>query len=49
MCIRDSFEGYLAERGFVTNLALFIPSYAEYKEQREYCAWLESVRAFISA
>lgn len=47
--VQTHFESYLAERGFVTNLALFIPSYAEYKEQREYCAWLESVRAFISA
>ncbi|WFD33837.1 Mitochondrial acidic protein mam33 [Malassezia cuniculi] len=47
--VQTHFESYLAERGFATNLALFIPSYAEYKEQREYCAWLEKVRAFISA
>ena len=47
--VQTHFESYLAERGLATNLALFIPSYAEYKEQREYCTWLESVRAFISA
>jgi len=47
--VQTQFEGFLAERGISTNLALFIPNYAEYKEQREYCAWLENVKQFIDA
>ena len=45
--LQAQFESYLAERGISTNLALFIPNYAEYKEQREYCGWLEGVKSFI--
>ena len=36
------FERYLDERGINTALALFIPDYIEYKEQKEYLRWLES-------
>ena len=36
------FEKYLDERGINTALALFIPDYIEYKEQKEYLRWLES-------
>jgi hypothetical protein len=34
------FERYLDERGVNTALALFVPDYVEYKEQREYMKWL---------
>ena len=47
--LQAQFESYLAERGIATNLALFIPNYAEYKEQREYCNWLENVKTFVEA
>ncbi|PWY98686.1 mitochondrial glyco protein [Testicularia cyperi] len=47
--LQTSFEAYLAERGIDSNLALFIPTFAEYKEQREYCSWLQNVRNFVDA
>lgn len=36
------FERYLEERGINTTMALFVPDYIDYKEQREYLSWLES-------
>ncbi|WFD42757.1 Mitochondrial acidic protein mam33 [Malassezia psittaci] len=47
--VQAQFESYLAERGISTGLALFIPNYAELKEQREYCAWLENVKNFVES
>ncbi|KAJ1021910.1 hypothetical protein NDA16_003672 [Ustilago loliicola] len=47
--VQEQFRAYLAERGIDANLALFVPNYAEYKEQREYCAWLANVKGFIDA
>lgn len=47
--VQAQFESYLAERGIATNLALFIPNYAELKEQREYCHWLTNVKEFVEA
>lgn len=35
-------ERYLDERGINTALALFVPDYIDYKEQKEYMAWLNS-------
>ena len=35
-------ERYLDERGVNTALALFVPDYIDYKEQREYLNWLSS-------
>ncbi len=35
-------ERYLDERGINTALALFVPDYIDYKEQKEYLRWLES-------
>jgi complement component 1 Q subcomponent-binding protein, mitochondrial len=35
-------ERYLDERGVNTALALFIPDYIDYKEQKEYISWLSS-------
>ncbi|RPB18714.1 mitochondrial glyco protein [Terfezia boudieri ATCC MYA-4762] len=42
------FERYLDERGINTALALFVPDYIEYKEQKEYLRWLENVKKFIA-
>ena len=35
-------EKYLEERGINTRLALFIPDYIDWKEQKEYVRWLKS-------
>ena len=35
-------ERYLDERGVNTALALFVPDYIDFKEQREYLSWLSS-------
>ncbi|KAI9779108.1 MAG: hypothetical protein M1816_003752 [Peltula sp. TS41687] len=40
-------ERYLDERGVNTALALFVPDYVDYKEQREYVRWLNDVRNFV--
>lgn len=34
MGVQDEFEKFLAERGINETLALFVPEYAEYKEQK---------------
>jgi complement component 1 Q subcomponent-binding protein, mitochondrial len=40
-------ERYLEERGINTALALFIPDYAELKEQKEYLSWLKNLKSFV--
>jgi len=45
--VQDEFEKFLQERGINESLAIFIPEYAEYKEQKEYVKWLGSVKNFI--
>ncbi|KAL5641215.1 hypothetical protein ACGC1H_001633 [Rhizoctonia solani] len=45
--VQEEFERYLDERGIGADLALFIPDYSEYKEQKEYIKWLQSVKSFI--
>lgn len=42
-------ERYLEERGITQALAVFVPDYMDAKEQREYLAWLNSVKGFIDA
>lgn len=42
-------EEYLEERGIDTRMALFIPDYIDYKEQKEYLRWLENLKDFVSA
>jgi complement component 1 Q subcomponent-binding protein len=42
-------ERYLDERGINTQLALFIPDYIDFKEQKEYLSWLENVKGFVTA
>ena len=39
----------LDERGINTQLAIFVPDYIDFKEQREYLGWLENVKGFVSA
>jgi len=45
--VQEEFEKFLQERGINESLALFIPEYAEYKEQQEYIRWLKNVKAFV--
>lgn len=40
-------EQYLEERGIGESLAVFVPDYVDYKEQREYQRWLKNVKAFV--
>lgn len=40
-------ERYLEERGINTALAIFIPDYAEMKEQKEYISWLKNLKSFV--
>ena len=40
-------ERYLEERGINTAMALFVPDYIEWKEQREYLGWLDSKWTFF--
>jgi len=47
--LQERFDEYLQERGVGEELALFIPEYAEFKEQKEYVSWLRNVKAFVDA
>ncbi|KAL1746017.1 mitochondrial glycoprotein [Schizophyllum fasciatum] len=47
--LQEEFEKFLQERGVNEALALFIPEYAEYKEQKEYVRWLKDVKTFVDA
>jgi len=40
--LQIEFEKYLEERGINTYMAVFIPDYIDFKEQKEYVRWLES-------
>ncbi|SLM37008.1 Mitochondrial glycoprotein [Lasallia pustulata] len=42
-------ERYLDERGVNTALALWVPEYIDFKEQREYLTWLANVKSFVDA
>ncbi len=41
------FERYLDERGINTALALWVPEYIDFKEQREYLGWLSSKSSLV--
>ncbi|EIW70597.1 hypothetical protein TREMEDRAFT_73516 [Tremella mesenterica DSM 1558] len=45
--VQDGFVAYLAERGVDDSLANFILAYCDYKEQKEYVAWLSQVGEFV--
>ncbi|KAE9404667.1 mitochondrial glyco protein [Gymnopus androsaceus JB14] len=47
--LQDEFDKFLQERGVNESLALFIPEFAEFKEQAEYVKWLEGVKGFVDA
>jgi complement component 1 Q subcomponent-binding protein len=47
VAVQEEFEKYLQERGVNEHVALFIPEYAEYKEQSEYVKWLSNVKGFV--
>ncbi|KAI0219238.1 Mitochondrial acidic protein mam33 [Massospora cicadina] len=47
--VQTLFDRYIEERGFTTDLALFIPNYIQYKEQKEYMLWLKEVHDFVKA
>jgi len=40
-------ERYLEERGVDTNMALFVPDFVDWKEQKEYLGWLGNVKKFF--
>ncbi|MCJ1297343.1 hypothetical protein MMC08_000129 [Hypocenomyce scalaris] len=42
-------ERYLDERGINTALALWVPEYIDFKEQREYLSWLSNAKSFVDA
>jgi len=42
-------ENYLEERGVTQGLAVFIPDYVDFKEQKEYMRWLKDVKEFVDA
>ncbi|KAI4161049.1 MAG: hypothetical protein LQ342_005212 [Letrouitia transgressa] len=42
-------ERYLEERGIDARLALWVPEYIDFKEQREYLNWLSTVKSFVDA
>ncbi|MCJ1446324.1 MAG: hypothetical protein MMC23_006829 [Stictis urceolatum] len=42
-------EKYLEERGVNTALAVWVPEYVDFKEQREYMKWLNDTKSFIDA
>ncbi|KAI9341811.1 mitochondrial glycoprotein [Zopfochytrium polystomum] len=46
--LQDLFHQFLSERGFDEELAAFLPSFIEVKEQAEYSAWLKSVGEWVS-
>ncbi|THV04698.1 mitochondrial glyco protein [Dendrothele bispora CBS 962.96] len=47
--LQEELEKFLQERGVNESVALFIPEYAEWKEQAEYVKWLDSVKEFVDA
>ncbi|KAJ3546346.1 hypothetical protein NMY22_g2083 [Coprinellus aureogranulatus] len=45
--LQEEIDKFLQERGVNENVALFIPEYAEWKEQNEYVKWLGKVKNFV--
>ncbi|KAJ1343132.1 hypothetical protein BSLG_002158 [Batrachochytrium salamandrivorans] len=46
--LQETFQHYLEERGFDTDLANFVGLYIESKEQTEYSHWLQCLNKFVS-
>ncbi|KAG2156899.1 mitochondrial glycoprotein [Suillus bovinus] len=47
--VQEEIEKWLQERGINEDLAMFVPEYSEYKEQKEYVRWLDNVKNFVDA
>ncbi|TFK73419.1 mitochondrial glyco protein [Pluteus cervinus] len=47
LTLQEEFDKWLRERGVNETVAMFIPEYAEHKEQKEYIHWLKNVKSFI--
>ncbi|CCD22399.1 Mam33p NDAI_0A02410 [Naumovozyma dairenensis CBS 421] len=45
--LQESLESYLESRGITEELAAFIGSYSEFKENNEYVSWLENMDTFF--
>ena len=45
--LQESIEVYLESRGVTEELASFISTYSEYKENNEYIQWLENMNKFF--
>ncbi|CAM9165166.1 unnamed protein product [Heterosigma akashiwo] len=45
--LQGAFLDYLAARGVGDDLGAWVVMYADYREQREYVGWLESVKGFV--
>ncbi|KAF1817619.1 mitochondrial glyco protein [Eremomyces bilateralis CBS 781.70] len=45
--LQTMMEKYLEERGVGVQMAMFVPEYVDYKEQKEYVRWLENVEQFM--
>ncbi|TEB34066.1 regulatory protein suaprga1 [Coprinellus micaceus] len=45
--LQEEIDRFLQERGINETVALFIPEYAEWKEQNEYVKWLGKVKTFV--
>ena len=46
--VQTEFENYLAAKGIDDELADFIISYSEFKEENEYRSWLSSLTKFLN-
>ena len=46
--LKDLITKYLEERGIDANMATFLPNYVDFKEQKEYVRWLESMYTALS-
>lgn len=47
--VQEEIEKWVQERGINDSLAMFIPEYSEFKEQKEYVRWLVNVKNFVEA
>ncbi|KAJ7250293.1 mitochondrial glycoprotein [Mycena rebaudengoi] len=47
--VQEQFEKFLEERDIGESTALFIPDYAQFKEQKEYLKWLQDTQKFVEA
>ncbi|CDH08334.1 related to Mitochondrial acidic protein MAM33 [Zygosaccharomyces bailii ISA1307] len=46
--LQESLEAYLESRGVTEELAAFIESFSEFKENQEYIKWLKGMKSFFS-